>query len=828
MLYDAPRSKGWRVLMNQALFQELRKLQNEIADGPVRPDALYLAKRLQELKISIPTFDLPWGVAVLLHGFNWLGEYIVPPLLPDIFRCLLEGRSANLACDPWAGIGVLAAVVHEAVHAHKTFACTRHQHSAALGQVLAPQLDWRVEDPLAFLETLTDPLDVITSVLPFGVQANQAVELRNASGETVRCAGELGPILLAAACMRLSPEGLGLFVVTPSFFLSQRSILRDLPRLGLGVEAALALPAGSFAPFTNIATYLIVVRRRASARMFVAQLSTDVPTNRQIMTNLRGHLDTSEQSLAADVTVVRETELLYGTGGAVELGRFVAPASFRGLEHLRLAEELRKAEHRLQRPAVGLGELAQAIHLGRPGDEFAFPKTDNALYVPLIGISDVVNSTEEMTLKHQNYAQVVIGLNRSDARFVARFLNSELGRSIREANKSGTTIPKLNTTGLKELLVFVPNLETQKKILETTAKLTAEQNMLLGLQNDLAALYRQLWNTPGQLEDVDSQLRAFSSRLTSGATLHGAATLDQWFETLPFPLASILRAWQATPTQDYKTKHEHLLHFFEAAAEFLSIIYLSAFSSQTALFVDHKEKLAAAWKKQNLSLQRATFGTWKVVVEYFSKQTRELLSGDTEKGALCAELFGDPTRALPEMLARKEMAAVLSAANKMRNDWTGHGGVVSQPEARLRNEQLLTELQKLRETMADGWHRVQLIRCLQCQPRRGVFDNEVAVLVGSNSEFLKESRPMSSWLDVERLYLASRDSGRALLLLPLIQVGPSPASAKNACYFFNRVEKDGARFISYHFVDQPEIKDQSVDTSAAILLLSEVSAGNDH
>jgi hypothetical protein len=164
----------------------------------------------------------------------------------------------------------------------------------------------------------------------------------------------------------------------------------------------------------------------------------------------------------------------------------------------------------------------------------------------------------------------------------------------------------------------------------------------------------------------------------------------------------------------------------------------------------------------------------------------------------------------------------------MRNDWAGHGGVVSQAEARLRNEQLLAELQKLRETMADDWRQIQLLRCLQCQPRRGEFDNEVAILVGSNSEFLTESRLMSCWLDVERLYVASRDSRRALLLLPLIQVGPSPASAKNACYFFNRVEKDGARFISYHFVDQPELKDRSVDTSAAIQLLSEVRAGNDH
>jgi hypothetical protein len=790
--------------MTQAPVLELQKLRNEIAHGQRRPDADSLAKRLQELGIAIPVSDMQWFVADLLRGSHALGEYFVPPVLLEVVRCLLEGRSANVACDPWAGFGVLAAGVHEGVHARKTIACERDSNRVALARALAPQLDWRIGDPLAILETLGDPLDVIACVLPFGVRATQAIELHSASGETVRCTGELGPILLAAASMRLSPEGLGLFVVTPSFFFSQQSTLRDLPRLGLGVEAALALPAGSFTPVAGISTYLLVVRKRASAQMFVAQLSQDVHTNRQIVSNLReGRAD-----------------------GALELGRFVAPEDFRGLERLRLAEQLQQAERRFQAPAVRLGELAKAIQLGRPGDEFAFLKAENALYVPLIGISDVVDSTEEMTLKRQNYAQVVVDPTRSSARFVARFLNSEIGRSIREANKSGTTIPKLNTTGLKELTVFVPNLATQNKILDIAARLAAEQNTLLGLQNDLATLHRELWTSPKQSEDVDSRLRAFSGRLAAGATPHVADTLDQWFETLPFPLASILRAWQATPSQDYKTKSEHLLHFFEAAAEFLSVIYLSAFSSNPALFADHREKLAEAWKKQNVSLQRATFGTWKIVVEYFSKQTRELLSGETEKRALCAEFFGDPTQTLPAMLASKELASLLSEANKMRND-IGHGGVVSQAEARLTNEQLLTKLQELREVMADGWRKVQLIRSLQCQPRRGVFDNEVAILVGSNSEFLKESRSMSSWLDVERLYLASPHPGRALLLLPLMHVGPSPASAKNACYFFNRVEKDGVRFISYHFVDQPERKDQSDDTLAAIRLLTEVSAGTD-
>lgn len=792
--------------MNRALLHKLRTLRNEIAHGQQRPDAESLAKRLQDLEISVPPEDLQWFVADLLRGFSDVGEHFVPPVLLDVVPRLLEGRSANIACDPWAGFGVLAAQVHEAVHARKTIASARNQQSLALARVLAPQLEWRTGDPLAFLETLSQPLDVIASVLPFGIQTPQAVELRDESGALVRCTGEFGPILLAAASMRLSPDGVGLFVVTPSFFFAPRSILRELPRLGLGVEAALALPAGSFAPFASISTYLIVVRKRASVQMFVGQLSQDVHTNRQIVANLRDGK----------------------TDGELELGRLVAPDEFRGLEPLRLAEQLRQAKRRFQVPAVRLGELAQAIHLGRPGDEFAFPSADNALYIPLIGISDVVDSTEAMTLKLQNYAQVVVDAAWSDARFVARFLNSELGRSIREANKSGITIPKLNTTGLKEITVFVPTLETQKTILEIAARLGAEQNTLLGLQNDLAALQRELWTSPGQLAEIDSRLRAFSGRLAAAATPHVAVTLDQWFETLPFPLASILRAWQATPSRDFKAKYEHLLHFFEAAAEFLSVVYLSAFSSQAELFAEHRTRLTEAWKKQRLSLERATFGTWKVVVEYFAKQTRELLSADTEKHMLCAELFADPTYALPEMLARKELVAVLSAANKMRNDWTGHGGVVSQAEAQLRNEQLVSELQKLREAMADGWGRVQLLRSLQCQPRRGTFDNEVAVLVGSNSEFLKESRSMSSWLDVERLYLASRDTGRALLLLPLMQGGPSPTSAKNVCYFFNRVEKDGVRFISYHYVDQPEFKEQSDDTSAAIRFLTEVSAGNDH
>jgi hypothetical protein len=77
-------------------------------------------------------------------------------------------------------------------------------------------------------------------------------------------------------------------------------------------------------------------------------------------------------------------------------------------------------------------------------------------------------------------------------------------------------------------------------------------------------------------------------------------------------------------------------------------------------------------------------------------------------------------------------------------------------------------------------------------------------------------------LDVERLYLTNKGSERALKLLPLVRVGPSPQSAKNACYFFSRLERDGARFVSYHFTDKPELSGQFTDATEAIKVLTQV------
>lgn len=723
-------------------------------------------------------------------------EFFVPNIVLKAVEDLLEGVSARIACDPWAGVGTLAATVKEITKAERVLVCTHNADVASVGKNMLSATEWHLDDPLEWLDTLDCDLDVVASVLPFGAKSNRSVTLPTAAGKLIELRDELGNLIMAKAAVLLSEEGIGLFVVTPSFFFSQRSVLQQFNSLGLGIEATLELPPSTFTPYTNIKTCLVIVRKSPVSRMFVGQLSSNLKTNSQIMANFKGGKE----------------------GGKLELGRFVDPFSFKGLDYIRIAEWREQAQRQFGAPAVQLEELAISINLGRPGDNFEFPKQDNSIFIPLIGISDVVDSTNDLALKRQNYAQVVIDPNRSDARFVARFLNSEFGKKMRDLKKTGF-IPKLNKQILNEIDLFVPDLQTQKKMLVIETRIASEENTLLNLQNEIAELRRDLWSSPRSSASVVQRLDTLSSQLSGNIEQHALVNLNQWIETLPFPLSSILRSWQATPSQDFKTKYEHLLHFFEATAEFLSIILLSAFKANEELFKLHSKKLTESLRKQNLSFQRATFGTWKLVVEYFGKQTRKLLSDEKDQ-ALCADIFSDSSLVMPRTISRKELSSVLSTTNKMRNDWSGHGGVVGQEEAELRNQNLLAELQKLREIFTDAWVDTQLIHALYCRPRSDCFENEIAVLMGSNSEFLKETRSMATWLDVERLYLSNKNSGGALLLLPLVQVGPSPQSAKNACYFFNRLEGDGARFVSFHFADNPELTGQFEEATDVIKSLT--------
>lgn len=769
-----------------------------------------LAVILGDRKLTPQQDEIPEAINLLtrLSGHRGDGSPIpIPPVLPDAITTILSSYSANTVLDPWAGLGGLLSIAQQATSAGRCIGYNINSSEAKLAGTFFPQAEWSTGQSLNLLQEVDEEIDVVVSCLPFSAGTNGTVTLINTAGKSVKLKDRLGSLILAAAVAKLSDNGIGLFIVTPSFFLLGRSVLKHFPDLGFSVEAAFALPPGSFAPYASIGAYLLVVRKSANKKMFVAQLSSDQNTNVQIFRNY-----TKGQE-----------------GGAIELGRYVDALEFRSIDSLRVDDYFDLARKRIGFPAVSLEDLALEINLGRFGSEFKFSKKANAIYIPMIGRSSVMNSTNDLTLKLQNYAQVVIDPSMSDAIFIAQFLNSELGEKIREWGKSGAVILKLNKAALKKLEVFIPDRATQKKILGIEARLTEEESTLLSLQNDLLELRRELWRNPKSTDTVSNQLSEFSSQLSDNLKEQAVIGLDQWIETIPFPMASILRAWQVTPSNAYKEKYEHLLHFFEATAQFIAVILLSAFNTNNALYEPHKLKLKETLEKNNLSFHRATFGTWKLVVEYLGKQTRVLLQENGKKPEdvqidreLCAVLFSDSTLKLPSLICCTDVAEILGATNKMRNDWSGHGGVVGLEEAKHRNDELIGQVERLRLAMADVWDNSSVVNALHCRPKKDVIENEIAILKGSNSEFLKESRSMTTSLYVDSLYIISGDQGNALELLPLVQVNTPPGTEKNACYFFNRIERNGnsVRFVSYHFVDRPELSESFEEVVDAINLLS--------
>ena len=57
---------------------------------------------------------------------------------------------------------------------------------------------------------------------------------------------------------------------------------------------------------------------------------------------------------------------------------------------------------------------------------------------------------------------------------------------------------------------------------------------------------------------------------------------------------------------------------------------------------------------------------------------------------------------------------------------------------------------------------------------------------------------------------------------PLFRLVLHHCRPKNACYFFSRLEREGgARFVSYHFTDKPELSGQFTDATDAIKFLTQ-------
>jgi RNA-directed DNA polymerase len=334
--------------------------------------------------------------------------------------------------------------------------------------------------------------------------------------------------------------------------------------------------------------------------------------------------------------------------------------------------------------------------------------------------------------------------------------------------------------------------------------------MVRGQNNPIYVRYRDWFRRLTTFPDPVSQVPQAAQTIESDQSF----VFEQWLDRLdnvPFPLASIL--WTYRANDNPKEKYEHLLHFFEALAQFMATILWSGFHEDEKA----QSKLKALLAKEQVKLRQSSFGTWRSIFENLSAYMRKQLK-NSEGRADCCRLFKTDKMEILNLLCTQKLLPVFHDTNSMRNQ-KAHGGLVSQAEAEVQLRELEKYLRTVIEIFRDIWTAYELISSLggTYHSHSGLYKLRIQRVMSDRADFAKQNRTFDHPLDNEFLYLSDPNQQQALKLLPFIKILQSPITESNACYFYSRQESTGhIRFVSYHFKPEPEIIREFQDTAAVL------------
>jgi len=692
------------------------------------------------------------------------GLFICPTMIVEFVEQLTAGLHPHVVADPWAGIGSLLIPIVEKLAPAKAIGIERNPEALQLARRLDTRslVDWVASDPILGVEAQAGELDLIVSCLPMLPHA-ESRPYSSHDGEVI-VADELPNQVLLSTSLRLSPDGIGVFVVTPSFLWkhSAKGVRANLSRFGLSLDAVFSVPEGAFAPMTSMSSAIVVVRRGESPDLFVGEVAQRPEPNEVLIANYRRRHDGSE----------------------LPLGRRVDPDRFVSYAKLAKSERVGRLGAQTGLTARPLRDLVVAAE--GPDKQGCFEVTGNAIYVPTVGVGRVVTDAGARGSESTNWIQLTLDEEQSDARYVAAYLNTDLGKSARQAQMRGSALQRLSPSSVKDVAVYLPSIDVQLRVVDAEAR-------ILGIEADLAQMKTQLWAHPLGVERVSASLSALE---------HEEGFVD-WLESLPYPLASILWTYHATAA-DPRKQLDYLDHFFEALAEFMATLLLSAFRRDPSGYDEERKKLLANLEKAHLTFERPSFGAWVTLYGYFAKRGRGMHGNAARRDAL-DWLFCGASESVLEMLFSSRLVSILQSTNSLRNDSRGHGPPASDRAVRQRLSLLTDQLAAFRDIVMHHWDSFQLVLPGSMTFTDGAFVCSAQRLVGTRTPFASVTLQTAEPLDSQRMYFAAEGSRIALPMMPFVKVLASPDTAINACYFFNRREPDGFRFVSYHFEDKDSV-----------------------
>lgn len=729
-----------------------------------------------------------WAPINELLAFNLPGYATPSWKLVSFLLFYLRGRAARLLVDPACGASLaLSGKLTDGDVAEQGVCLLERADLAEAARPLGHGrvswvAGWRVPPDLSRPLAYGEP-DLIVSLPPLGM-VTERVQYASPDGDFVEVADEGGlHVLLTAA--QMSPDGEALLLV-PSSFLFKRDTKRVrevLPRFGVHVHACLdvvrPLLSGG-----GIGMSLVSLRRQPTDAVWVAQLTPQ-----------------SDLQRLADAFRGRRV------GRLPEQGRLVDWDEFKGFGRLAASEELERRISRARLSTVPLRDvLLDPLAAAARGDDTEIEPTANTVYLPTYVNAKVVSDSDAVGVKASGRYVLRLDPSRALADYVAAMLNDELGRLLRRSISGGQVIESVRLSELRSLRIPLPTLEDQHAFVRVRHRIGDVRVSLEGLESRLLA-------KPSDADKVAAQL----------AHVGASDPLGPWMEVLPFPLASILRRYQADGDTDRKV--DHLKRFFEAAAEFFATVLLSIFLADEENVLLQTELPRWLDSQRRIPLERATFGNWTWLGAAMASSARRLASQKEWRGRLSAA-FGVSAEDFKVLVTGKELWRELDGIKPERDD-DAHGGITSPIERQQKLARLERHLTALRELTMEPIYGVHLIRAGEGGYRNGINQYRKAErLSGFSETFAQEPLDSILQLESEALYLVDRTDTpvrTALKLAPFVQLLAAPSSEKRVAYFYNRIENGRAEFVSHHFEDASRIELDADDVGRIFARLAQIS-----
>jgi hypothetical protein len=543
----------------------------------------------------------------------------------------------------------------------------------------------------------------------------------------------------------------------PGKFVFDKKIEKSLKDSGLFVNALFYIPEGSHSPTTSIPSYLVIVSKLAMQKTFIAQLSSSVSTNNIIADNFNKKKE----------------------GKTTSLGSFIALENFTSYKAFEKDEDVFKIGRRTGSKPTIFKNIADFRTIKNVSPE-EMEHSNNIIYLPRIGNSDVVENPSNFNIKPHNYIQVILE-NQVSPTYLAKYLNTSLGKLTRESRKVGTTIENITLSSLEDAPLFIPNYQEQISLIEVNNKI---ENLLL----EISEYQNQLWKRPSQTLEINKSIVQYAKD----------NSIEKWLDSLPFPISSIL--WKYIATSENKSKVDYLLHFFEAFSEFLSMLLLSAFNQDQQFYKSESHRWINNDGQYEDWIKKATFGGWNNLTANLLKAIRTLIN-DADKKDIILNLLGKPSSEFLNLITSKGIIPVLENVREYRNDWKGHGGISSEQDNINRLTLLEHELNSLRQVIKGAFDDCRLISATTGNYKNGVFNFKAKELVGNKTPFNEIEVISLKPLDENKLYFVHQNHNEPIELLPFIKFNQE----SKACYFYNSIQTTNIRWVSFHFEQNSEL-----------------------